>query len=155
MQSAEGPATGSKGLLRSPAFRSDKVRRHLFLERVHRLSDVVVITVPPALTPAASSAAGPLKSASLTSATHQEVGNVFVYMGTTPWVYMSVDMGSGDAFVTCEVVGENGQVTVIGSFQLSDGYGSWGSQDPGSLGTVSGARLVAANGTVLASATFR
>ena len=105
--------------------------------------------------PAASSAAGPLKSASLTSATHQEVGNVFVYMGTTPWVYMSVDMGSGDAFVTCEVVGENGQVTVIGSFQLSDGYGSWGSQDPGSLGTVSGARLVAANGTVLASATFR
>ena len=46
--------------------------------------------------PAASSAVGPLKSASLTSATHQEVGNIFVYMGTTPWVYMSVDMGSGN-----------------------------------------------------------
>jgi hypothetical protein len=106
-------------------------------------------------TPAASSAAGPLKSASLTSATHQEVGNVFVYLGTTQWVYMSVDMGSGNDFVTCEVVGENGQVTVIGSFHLAGGYGSWGSQDPGNLGTVTGARLVSANGTVLASATFQ
>jgi hypothetical protein len=104
--------------------------------------------------PAASSAAGPLKSASLTSATHQEVGNVFVYLGTSPWVYMSVDMGSGNNFVTCEVVGKNGQVTVIGSFYLAGGYGSWGSQDPGNLGTVSGARLVSADGTVLASATF-
>jgi hypothetical protein len=53
------------------------------------------------------------------------------------------------------VVGENGQVTVIGSFQLAGGYGSWGSQDPGNLGTVTGARLVSADGTVLASATFQ
>jgi hypothetical protein len=105
--------------------------------------------------PAASLADGPLKSASLTSATHQDVGKAFVYSGTTPWVYMSVDMGSGNDYVTCEVVGKNGQVTVIGSFHLSGGYGSWGSQDPGTLGTVSSARLVLADGTVLASATFR
>jgi hypothetical protein len=105
--------------------------------------------------PAASLADGPLKSASLTSATHQDVGKAFVYSGTTPWVYMSVDMGSGNDYVTCEVVGKNGKVTVIGSFHLSGGYGSWGSQDPGSLGTVSSARLVLADGTVLASATFQ
>jgi hypothetical protein len=106
-------------------------------------------------TPAASSAAGPLKSATLTSATHQDVGKAFVYSGTTPWVYMSVDMGSGNDYVTCEVVSKNGQVTVIGSFHLNGGYGSWGSQDPGSLGTVSSARLVSPDGTVLASATFQ
>jgi hypothetical protein len=104
--------------------------------------------------PAASSAAGPLESASLVSATHQEVGDVYVYSGTSSWVYMSIDMGSGNEVVTCEVVGENGQVSKVGSFQLADGYGSWGSPDPGNLGTLSGARLVSADGTVLASATF-
>jgi hypothetical protein len=104
--------------------------------------------------PAASSAAGPLKSASLVSATHQEVGDVYVYSGTSSWVYMSIDMGSGNEVVTCEVVGENGQVSKVGSFQLADGYGSWGSPNPGNLGTLSGARLISADGTVLASATF-
>ena len=39
MQSAESPATGSEVLLGSPPFRSDKVRCHRFLERVHRISD--------------------------------------------------------------------------------------------------------------------
>jgi hypothetical protein len=104
--------------------------------------------------PAASSAAGPLKSASLVSATHQDVGDVYVYSGTSSWVYMSIDMGSGNEVVTCEVVGENGQVSKVGSFQLADGYGSWGSPNPGNLGTLSGARLVSPDGTVLASATF-
>jgi hypothetical protein len=95
-----------------------------------------------------------LKSASLVSATHQEVGDVYVYSGTSSWVYMSIDMGSGNEVVTCEVVGENGQVSKVGSFQLAEGYGSWGSPNPGNLGTLSGARLVSADGTVLASATF-
>jgi hypothetical protein len=105
--------------------------------------------------PAVSSAEGPLKSASLVSPTHREVGDVFVYSGTSPWVYMSIDMGSGNELVTCEVVGDNGQVSKVGSFQLADGYGSWGSPDAGNLGTLSGARLISADGTVLASATFQ
>jgi hypothetical protein len=104
--------------------------------------------------PAASSAAGPLKTASLLSATHQDVGDIFVYSGKSTWLYMSVDMGSGNEAVTCQVVGKDGRVTKIGSFQLADGYGSWGSPDPGNLGTLSGARLVSANGTVLATGTF-
>jgi hypothetical protein len=45
-------------------------------------------------------------------------------------------------------------VSKVGSFQLADGYGSWGSPNPGNLGTLSGARLISADGTVLASATF-
>jgi hypothetical protein len=51
-------------------------------------------------------------------------------------------------------VGKDGRVTKIGSFQLADGYGSWGSPDPGNLGSLSGARIVSANGTVLATGTF-
>jgi hypothetical protein len=104
--------------------------------------------------PAATSAAGPLTSASLVSATHQEVGEIYVYSGRSRWLYMSVDMGSGNEAVTCQVVAKDGQVSKIGSFQLADGYGSWGSPDPGNLGPLSGASIVSADGTVLATATF-
>jgi hypothetical protein len=104
--------------------------------------------------PAASSASGPLTSASLLSATHQDVGNIFLYSGKSRWLFMSVDLGSGNQAVTCELVNKDGQVTRVGTFQLADGYGSWGSPDPGSTGTPSSARLVSASGTVLATATF-
>lgn len=102
----------------------------------------------------ATSAAGQLASASLVSATHQNIGNIFLYSGTPRWLYMSVDMESGQETVTCQVVGTDGHVTDIGTFQLADGYGAWGSPDPGNIGTLSGARLLSANGTVLATATF-
>jgi hypothetical protein len=52
------------------------------------------------------------------------------------------------------VLDTDGRVTTIGSFQLTDGYGAWGSPAPGNVGSLSGARLVSANGTVLATATF-
>jgi hypothetical protein len=105
--------------------------------------------------PVASAAAGPLSSASLlSSSTQQHVGRVFVYSGTPGWLYMSVDLGSGSDFVTCQVVGADGQVTTIGSFRLADGYGAWGSPNPGYLGKLSGARLVSSTGTVLAAGTF-
>ena len=80
--------------------------------------------------------------------------DIFVYSGESTWLYMSVDMGSGNEAVTCQVVGADGRVTTIGTFQLADGYGSWGSPDPGNLGALTGARLVSADGTVLATATF-
>jgi len=99
-------------------------------------------------------ASGDLATASLLSATHQNVGNIFLYSGTHRWLYMSVDMESGQEAVTCEVVATDGRVTKIGTFQLADGYGSWGSPDPGNIGALSGARIVSANGTVLATAAF-
>jgi hypothetical protein len=102
----------------------------------------------------APTAAGPLSAATLLSATHQNVGRVFVYSGTPGWLYMSVDLGSGNGAVTCQVIGENGQVTTVGSFRLADGFGAWGSPNPGYLGELSGARLVAPNGAVIASGTF-
>ena len=101
-----------------------------------------------------SSAATHLTTASLLSGTHQQVGSIFLYSGTPSWLYMSVDMDSGQQTVTCQVVGTDGRVTTVGSFQLADGYGAWGSPDPGNVGPLTGARLVSANGTVLATATF-
>ena len=45
-------------------------------------------------------------------------------------------------------------MSTVGSFRLTGGYGSWGSPTPGNLGAVQGARLVASDGTTLATASF-
>jgi hypothetical protein len=110
-----------------------------------------VATTPAAVAPAASDQ---LTSANLVSANHRHVGKVFLYSGTPGWLYMSVDMGSGNGAVTCQVIGKDGRVTTIGSFRLADGYGDWGAPAPGYLGDLSGARLVSDNGTVVATGTF-
>jgi hypothetical protein len=102
----------------------------------------------------AQHAALPLAQTTLLSATRQDVGRVFLYSGKPRWMYMSVDLGTGDEWVTCEVMSASGGVSVVGSFQLSHGYGAWGSPDPGNLGALRGARLVSAAGTVLATASF-
>ena len=101
-----------------------------------------------------STEASQLTQASLVSSTSQPAGKVFYYTGEPGWLYMSVDMGSGNGAVTCQVVGADGQVTTIGSFRLADGFGAWGSPNPGELGQLTGARLISANGTVLATGTF-
>jgi hypothetical protein len=96
----------------------------------------------------------PLSSATLMSATDQDVGDIFLYSGSFRWVYMRVDMPSGDELVTCQVVGADGRVTTIGSFNLRGGHGAWGNADQRSLGAMRGAQLVSPDGTVLATATF-
>jgi len=98
--------------------------------------------------------ASQLIQASMVSTTSQPAGKVFYYTGDPGWLYMSVDLGSGNGAVTCQVVGADGQVTTIGSFRLADGFGAWGSPNPGELGQLTGARLISANGTVLATGTF-
>lgn len=99
-------------------------------------------------------------SAQLTSATmiatadHSQVGQVFVFNGVPRWMYMSVDMESGNDTVICQLVDSNGQVTTVGTFRLADGYGSWGSPAWTGNGPPVGARLVTTNGRVLATAAF-
>jgi hypothetical protein len=102
--------------------------------------------------PAASSA---LTSATMVAASdHDNVGEVYVYTGDQHWMYMSVDLESGNNTVICQLVGANGHITTVGSFRLADGYGSWGSPAWTGDGSPVGARLVTANGTVLATASF-
>lgn len=104
--------------------------------------------------PAASTAPGALTSVGLLSATHESVGTIYLYSGPPRWLYMSVDVETGTGMVACQLVGANGEVHTLGSFRLTDGYGAWGSPDPGIIGPVRGARLVSATGAVLATATF-
>jgi hypothetical protein len=103
----------------------------------------------------APSAHSTLSSATLLAASdHESVGQVFVYNGQPRWMYMSVDMESGNSTVICQLVDSKGHVTTVGSFRLADGYGSWGSPAWTGHGAPVGARLVTANGTVLATASF-
>jgi hypothetical protein len=99
-------------------------------------------------------AASSLSSASLVSATRQHVGQVFLYSGSPGWLYMSVELGPVSGPVTCQVIDADGRVATIGSFRLVGGYGAWGAPNPGLPGKLTGARLVSANGTVLATGTF-
>ncbi len=101
-----------------------------------------------------SPAASPLSSAALLTASHQTAGKIYFYNGDHRWLYMSVDIGSGNDTVICQVEGSGGRFTTIGSFRLSGGYGYWGSPDPVTSGQLTGARLVTTTGTVLATATF-
>jgi hypothetical protein len=108
-----------------------------------------------AATTSPATAASPLHTTAMVSetATHQTVGEVFFYTKGEPWMYMSVDLPSGNEVVTCQLEGPGGYRTV-GSFRLLNGYGAWGSPALWDTGQVTGARIVGADGKVLATARF-
>jgi hypothetical protein len=103
--------------------------------------------------------ASPLSSAPLLTASHQTTGTVYFYDAGSRWLYMSVDITPGNgvadnSMVVCQVETPDGHITTVGSFRLTGGYGYWGSPDPVTNGSLTGARLVTTTGTVLATATF-
>jgi hypothetical protein len=102
------------------------------------------------------SQSSPLSTAALVASSgNRTVGQVFVYNRGPWWLYMSVDMDDlGNTTVTCQLESADGHYTPVGKFRLYDGYGSWGSPYSVGSGAVVGARLLSANGTVLAAATF-
>jgi hypothetical protein len=104
-----------------------------------------VISPPPG--PAFSSAA-------LLAADHHDEGEVVVYKGEPRWMYVDVHLETGSGLVICQLEGADGRTTTMGSFRLTDGHGSWGSPGWVAQGTPVGARLLASDGTVLATATF-
>ena len=101
-----------------------------------------------------ATAQAPLRSAALLTASHQTAGKIFLYNGNPRWLYMAVDTDAGSGTVICQLVGRDGRIVTVGSFQLDGGYGSWGSPDPLDAGSVTGARLTSIDGTVLATASF-
>lgn len=103
----------------------------------------------------AAPAPSPLTSAALVSADHRTVGEVFYHAGSRPWMYMSVDVPSGDGItVTCQLEGPAGRYTTVGSFSLAGGYGAWGGPTTWAYPQVTGARLLGPGGKILATARF-
>lgn len=107
-----------------------------------------------AATAPTATASSPLSHAALVSAGHRTAGQIYVYNGTPRWLYMGVITSPPNGTVICQVVGTDGHVTTVGSFQVKNGFGSWGSSVPARIGPLSGARLITPDGTVLATATF-
>jgi hypothetical protein len=93
-------------------------------------------------------------SAVLLSAGGRTVGTIFFYSGSQQWLSMSVDIRSETGTVLCQLVSRGGNVVTLGSFWLDAGYGTWGSLSPVSHGQFTGARLVSADGAILATARF-
>ena len=103
--------------------------------------------------PAGTAAQSILHTAALTTASHQAIGTIFLYNGRTGWLYMNIDIGSGNGTIICQLEGRDGSVITIGSFRLTGGYGHWGSPEPLPPATVTGARL-ATGGKTLATTSF-
>ncbi|MBT2456567.1 hypothetical protein [Streptomyces sp. ISL-86] len=85
-----------------------------------------------------------------------EVGRIFAHPGSAGWVYMSVDLeGEGvGGRVQCLLDRTDGTPVSVGWFSLKDGYGYWGAPADVDPATVSGARLLAPDGSLLATAHF-
>ncbi|MFH9554606.1 anti-sigma factor family protein [Streptomyces sp. NPDC051445] len=112
-------------------------------------------TVVEAAPPTASQRTdGTLRAAALVSDGH-EVGRIYAHAGDEGWVYMSVDLdGSGRGPVRCLLVHADGSTVPVGSFPLKDGYGYWGAPAATDPTTLTGARLMAPDGSVLATASL-
>jgi anti-sigma-K factor RskA len=110
-----------------------------------------------ATAPASSSSEAALNTAALVTSDHRTVGQVFVYNSSPWWMYMAVNMeGQGNVTVQCQLKMANGRFQDVGEFHLTNGYGAWGSSPyTAGPGSIVGARLLSANGTVLATATFQ
>lgn len=111
--------------------------------------------------PGKTAARSPLSSATLVSAgqpggVRQVIGRVYYYDGAdgSRWMYLWVDAESASTLVTCQLQGPGGRFTTVGAFRLNGGYGSWASPVPAVTGPVTGARVVASDGAVLAAARF-
>jgi len=71
-----------------------------------------------------------------------------------PWVGMTLHGSQLSGPVSCQLVGADGTVTTVGTFDVVDGNGSWGATlAPGAVVPVQ-ARLVDPSGRVVATATF-
>jgi hypothetical protein len=104
--------------------------------------------------PAATDPDQVIRFAALRTSTHHQVGQVFTFQGNPSWVYMSIAAEPQTDWVACQLIQTNGHVVNVGSFNLSGGKGSWGNEVPVDPNSVASARIITANGTVLASAKF-
>ncbi|MGZ4559039.1 MAG: hypothetical protein ACXVGB_10330 [Mycobacteriaceae bacterium] len=92
-------------------------------------------------------------SATLTAGDHP-VGSIYTATRSPSWVYMTIDTEQGTGTVSCQLQQRDGHLVTLGTFTLKDGYGYWGAPSPVDPATVVSARVVADDGTVIATADF-
>jgi hypothetical protein len=82
------------------------------------------------------------------------IGSVYTE-GNPAWISMMVRQAGVSGRVTCEVIENDGTSLQLGSFDLIKGSGSWAAPEPAGIGHIVGARLLASDGRVVATATFK
>ncbi len=84
----------------------------------------------------------------------RQVGSIYAATSTPSWVYMTIDTDHGTGTVTCQLQQRDGHIVTLGTFSVTDGYGYWGAPSPVDAATVASARVVAGDGTIVATARF-
>jgi hypothetical protein len=108
---------------------------------------------PPA-GPTANAASPTLRSAALVTPAHQVIGMVYLHWNGPIWMFVTVDTGTANISVTCQLTIRSGRLITVGSFKVTGGDGYWGNPAPARPAAITGARLLSANGAVLATARF-
>lgn len=108
---------------------------------------------PPA-GPTANAVSPTLRSAALVTPAHQVVGMVYLHRNGPTWMFVTVDTGTANITVICQLTVRSGRVITVGSFKVLGGDGYWGNPAPARPAAITGARLLSANGAVLATARF-
>ena len=80
----------------------------------------------------------------------RDVGLVWAYTGRPSWMFVSVDAPGSPGTVRCLVVTNDGRRHLIGTFELSNGRGGWGTRLPVSIQTVRDIQLTSTSGIVVA-----
>jgi len=111
-------------------------------------------TKPDVVAQATGQADDVLRRAVLVTTDHHEIGFAFNYVGVPSWLYMSVDSRQLSGTVYCLLQRADGTTVPVGSFSLLNGYGHWVAPTPGDPAGYVGARLVTADGAVIASGAF-
>ena len=96
-----------------------------------------------------------LRTAALT-AQGRHIGEAYAHTGPSPWLYIDLDAHAiaDDPTVRCQVVRADGSVGTVGTFRLDDGYAHWGGPYPARSSPVTSVRLLAPDGSILATSRF-
>jgi hypothetical protein len=97
---------------------------------------------------------GALVSSAVLRQQGQQVGRVYTYGGSQPWMFMMLADSSVSGHVTCEVITTDGVIHKVGTFTAKKGYGAWGAALPVAPQDVHTAEVVSTDGAVLATATL-
>jgi hypothetical protein len=95
-----------------------------------------------------------MRTATFEAADGQPLGQIVAYGGHPSWVFMDIRAAAYDGRVTCMLRSHSGSVVAVGAFVLRDGSGQFSRTVPVNAGQIRGARLVTADGTIMASASF-
>lgn len=100
---------------------------------------------------AAQAPAEELRTGTFATAAGRQMGQIVLYTGDPAWVFMTAETDHPTDKIICQVLRTDGSVVRLGEFSVGDGHGHWGTPLGLDPATVSEVRLIATDGTLLAT----